>query len=256
MKLLRTNSLSKQIAKNLVGDPGGIPSQDFWRGSWTGTCDREAGYQFGRVVQSNPADALTQERMDKGTLYGAHIEQKLINKHTDYKVLFCEETLYGEIDGIKIKGHNDGIIFKLRKVGNRYAYFPVALLEVKTTSQYGYDTTKNAFGVDETSWWYTSYYPQTNRYLHLWNAKYPHLAVKEVCVFLYNVNGRLDEGTNFCSRDWWYKCSTKDFKEDIARLRRIQEEVTNGNLPQRGYEKKSEWSCKRCWWRDKCWSED
>jgi hypothetical protein len=242
MELKAINLLSKAMSKN-EGEPGPGGKRDYFRGSWTWACGRRLWWEKKGEEYSNRANATSVEKMNKGTRYGEYIATDLINRLTDYIVVFCEEELEGEIaQGVRVRGHIDGIL--LHKDTLKIA----ALFECKTTSGFGFKAVVKNFGDrDHYSWGYVK---QSTRYLKLWNDRHPEHATDTICVFLYNVNGDEDTTTSFPARDWWFTPTEADFNED---MRQLKEVARAKKLPKRGYETKSDWKCKTCSYYSKCW---
>lgn len=252
MKLLEAGTLSRQIAERYRGGSEPEAEQGVVRGSWTKKCDVELYYLMRREKYTDPPDAITQNRMEKGTRYHDWFQKTLIPECTSYRLTHVEETLEMTIGSITLKGHIDGVLEQRLKNApdGSEVWVPIALIDFKTTSEFGYKGSASALkkGGDPLhySW---SYYTQLNRYLRMWNAKYPDQQLDTVVIFLYNVNGTVDKDTGFCSNDFWIRPSMVDFKRDIKRLEAVWGMKRE---PERPY-KEDSWECKGCWYRTKCW---
>lgn len=247
MKLLQRGVLSRQIAERYRGDRSPQADEGIIRASWTTSCDRELWYLMQREQYTNPPSAIVQNKLTKGDRYHLWLQQELVPKYTGYDLAHVEDTLDATWGKVRIRGHIDGVLVE-RKTGKK-----IALMDFKTTSEYGYKGSAKALGSGGDPGHYSwKYYTQLNRYLNAWNKTYPKEKLDTVVIFLYNVNGSEDKDTGFCSNDYWIKPSLVDFKIDLARLSAVGEAKRE---PERGYRSQG-WECKGCWYNQKCWGEE
>lgn len=245
--------LTKALRKNFdkaIGLEEKPKPVGFFRCSDTGKCGRKSAYfRIGQQV-SNPHPADAREKMDKGHLFHDHIRY-LITELTPYRIKYEEVPLEDsfEVNGttVRLKGHCDGVLYD--KKDN-----PQALLEVKSTSEWGYKSTVKA-AFTEPQHYSSGYLLQANRYAHLWNLMCSPLVLKQVCILVYNVNGTADPDTGFPMKDWWFAIDKKLFQEDLTRLAAIQKVVEDGQVPER-YFKQIDWECSSCVYFDDCWPDN
>lgn len=249
-------------------DPG------FFRVSNTKDCPRAVQYGRLSVPPSNPFQPDVLEKMAKGDLLHDRIRQVLIPRYTPYRVAYHEPeiTLKGvftahvgfgqqETIAVPLEGHCDGLLYLLNAgLPLDYAMFaepplfnPKALLEIKSTSFRGYKAT--AENVMQAPHYSASYIKQGFRYIALWNQKYPHQSVDQLCVFMYDVNGDADSSTGLPMKDYWFEFSPKMLADDLQHLAMVERDVRDGKVSPKGYESKTDWHCKGCLWCDTCWGK-
>lgn len=249
------NLLSRQISAGMMtpSDRETTPTR-YYRCSDTVDCERKTAWKRMGKPRTNVIPAAGLEKMERGTDFQERIRQKIIPKYTDYVVQgqelelewsFLVDLPDGEQEAIQLIGHVDGVLY--HKQGTR----PEALLEIKTTSGYGYKGMVSKGFADFEHYSY-GYYIQANRYIHLWNLLFPEQKMTEVCFFIYNLNGDEDPDTYFSGRDYWFSLNTKLFHADLVRLAKLERRIKADETPERGYSKIT-WRCTGCEFYDACW---
>lgn len=244
------NTLCKQIAPKLFGQAttqAQTMPRPFFRGSETAGCGRKLMYGRRGTPPSNPFLPDVWEKMRKGDLIHDRMRKELLPL-TDFYLGYEEDTVEGviEVDGVHVhlKGHIDGVL-QDRKTGKTY------LLEIKSTSNWGYKASCKALDEGDDTHYSHKYIVQANRYVHLWNANWdPQL--EGICLVLYNVDGQADPQTGLCMRDYWFEPDPELFEEDLRYLASIERMLHAGEEPKRGYEKIG-WECVGCQWFSVCW---
>jgi hypothetical protein len=211
-------------------------------------CLRAVAYSALGTPIDNPWDLNTREKLEKGNLLQDRIRGFLIPELTSWWVSCWkpEVELSLPVPGAEVPlvGHPDGIL-NHKFSGER------ALLEVKSTSSFGYNSVcKGAFTNPED--YSMGYWRQANRYFQMWNRLFPKHSVDTICILLYNVNGNEDPLTEIPLRDYWFDGSKAAFEEDLKRVRHLEEALRHEKLPAREYAL-DHWRCKGCLWKHRCW---
>lgn len=247
----RHGLLAERAARAIArtADKGPSGSKEVFRGSWTDHCDRRIYYQRKGVRYSNRFSAGVMMKFARGNIFEPWIRDVLIPKYMGKLVTEAQQLVWTTAPGnVKIEGHIDGI---LRDPHGREA---PSLLEIKTTSMYGYKGMCQEGFLNRDHWTW-GYYVQAQRYAWLWNhaPQNKNDTVKRVVLLVFNVNGDEDKKTGVPFRDFRFKLDERVVLDSFSRLARIEEAVVNDALPERYYTDRKDWHCQGCTYLDTCW---
>ena len=255
------NQLAKRIHKAL--DEGGEERKPrkFFRVSETTSCGRKLAYGISGVKPTNKFPPQVLLKMQLGDVLHNWIRDEIIPSYADTQVTNWdvfkdkEEFLYHEYDvggvTVALGGHLDGI---LRTSGREHPP-ALAVLEVKTAGRFSYMGTCKSGCMDPKHWSH-GYARQANRYVDLWNRKYPKDKVNKFCIFLFNTDASNDNVTQVPLRDYWFKFNQDELDFDLQLRARVVEEGGNQFDPKlvtKGFSDPSCFECKGCLHRDECW---
>lgn len=269
MKPITTGEMSNWIREQIEIDAWDKYQPQPWqpiRVSEMQQCPRFLAYKWRGVPIDNPFDAVTIEKLEKGNLLQDRIRAHLIPLFSQWhvthwkpeKLLRLDIQIPDNVHGTRLtyheenkiltfQGHPDGGLYI--QGDDRYRQ----ILEVKTSSSWGYKGIKKAGFVDPNHFSY-GYYSQANTYGHFWNILWPNTPVDGIRFFLYNVNGDRDKDTDAPYFDWSFPLDRNRFREDMIRVAtlRIRAQEEPEWLPERGYVN-SDWHCKGCLYGHTCW---
>ena len=271
MKPITTGEMSNWIREQIEIDAWEKYQPQPWqpiRVSEMQQCPRFLAYKWRGIEIDNPFDAVTIEKLEKGNLLQDRIRGHLIPRFSTWHVThwkpekllklrvsvafkelgLTDQEYDHKVDAfLTFQGHPDGGLYVQGDDTQR------EILEVKTTSSYGYKSIKKAGFVDPTNFSY-GYYSQANTYAHFWNILFPHTPVSGIRFFLYNVNGDRDKDSDAPYFDWRFPLSPDRFREDMIRVAtlRIRAQEEPEWLPEKGYAL-SDWHCKGCLYCHTCW---
>lgn len=211
-------------------------------------CLRAVYYSILGTPIDNPWGMTTREKLEKGNLIQDRIRGFLIPNWTSWWVNCWKpevELATAISPALVLRGHPDGILQKKNEPSRK------ALLEVKSTSRFGYDSTRKACFSDPEHYSY-GYFKQANRYFHLWNLTFPDDPVEEICIFLYNINGDGDPVTDTPCRDYWFRPDPAEYKKDLKRAISLEGYIRHEQAPEKEYSLEH-WRCQGCLWKHTCW---
>lgn len=207
--------------------------RDYFRGSDTGSCARKIWYTRTGAVPSSSTQPNNWYKMKKGDLFHDFIRNQVLANHAGYRVEYQEErvdAVFEFEDGtpVRILGNIDGII---RYAGKSW------ILEIKSTSSWGYKGAVKALKTGELEHYAFGYYKQANRYGWAWNAtRTPERPIVHgVIIFIWNVNGDEDPDTGLPFRDFWYELDGDLIQEDCGFLGEVETDIREGRQSARGY---------------------
>lgn len=244
---LSLSILSGRAVAPLDPDPVGV-----YRMSETGLCQRKIVYARTNTPKSNRPEPYELERMDKGDALHDYIRNVVIPTYTGYQVIEQEDELHLGQDGIIFDGHTDGLLATKPK-SKRIKPKPIAILEVKTMSDWGFKEVEKRNFEDPTHY-SMGYVRQGNRYCAAKRKKYPDLNM--ICILCYNCDGKPSKVTQLPFRDYWFHFDQEALDRDIEQRIQLEKGIKDGHLPPRYYPAKGDWGCKICSWRDRCWDVD
>lgn len=230
-----------------------VKERDYFRGSDTHNCGKKHWYTRKGIRASNPFPPDLWDKFSKGHLLEEHLLGTVLPKWGGSEVTYRQEQVNAvfEVNGgppVHILGNVDGVI-----AGKDGAY----LLEVKSTSEWGYRSVVKAFAENDASHYSQGYVKQANRYAYAWNATKPmppYPRIVGLVILLYNVNGSKDPETGLPWRDWWFELDPELLKADLEFLGQVEVQIQHGQQPERGYANLG-WECAGCQWCFECWPQ-
>lgn len=258
----KQNRIAHAIRVHYEDNPQVYEARDYFRMSETTPCPRRLYYSRKGERVSNPFPPAVRMKMELGDIVHNYIRMK-ISEVTGWMITNQEEELVlkNGADGLQLIGHLDGIIRQCvssspeastpMNILSSKSRSPIAVLEVKSTGEYGYASVKKTAFRDPTHYSH-KYLIQGHRYIAAWNKKYPKEKVDTLCLILYNTNASPDKDTGVVFRDYWFKFDKHLLEDDLAFLSAVDKKIKAGEEPARGCLKDS-MECKGCLYRDGCW---
>lgn len=232
--------------------PESIQPRNYYRVSDTFTCPLRHWHVRTGEIPSDPPKAPDLFRMSTGDVLHDFIRRIVIPSYTDYTVTCWEpEELMKACftvnkQDIWLHGKADGLLIH-RKTGEP------ALLEIKSTSTFGYRGTLKA-NFQDPYHYSMSYVKQAIRYCGLWNKamKGRYKQVSQYVILIVNRNADMDknDAQTVQMMDYWFHYDKQDFESDLAYLAMVQKQIKQGQpsrLDKPGVD------CDLCTRKTRCW---